>query len=310
MNRLAHAGRTGLFAALLLAACTGPKGPKGDQGDTGPQGPQGPQGVAIGWGSSGNDVYTTLDGGVGIGTSTPQATLDVRGTLHVEEDLSLRPVGQCKGVTFDNPVGDLGDQIAPLLTKYRCINILLKASTNWTWNNPIALQQHQYLSLTGEGYTNGANTLTVNILMTQNRTRSVGGTDYREPGRVFVPDGASFSLNGVNLVESARDPRPLTPSCQAAALFNANGAYSIIDLSQIRIAATDDIVNFSDRAFVNVRFGWTFIDKNTGSPRDIVPVKSYSGWCFVGGFGFVHRSHTTLGTGVTWDPNVKISYSN
>ena len=72
------------------------------------------------------------------------------------------------------------------------------------------------------------------------------------------------------------------------ALFNSNGAYSIIDLSQIRIASTDDIVNFAERSFTHVRFGWTFIHKNTGSPRDIVPVKSYSGWCFAGAFGFVH----------------------
>lgn len=57
----------------------GPQGSKGDTGEPGPQGPVGPQGPAgdSHWRVSGTDTYYS-DGSVGVGTSNPGATLEVR----------------------------------------------------------------------------------------------------------------------------------------------------------------------------------------------------------------------------------------
>ena len=100
--------RERLFAVYVSLAARGPagepgpKGPKGYQGAPGPEGPPGPQGPAgaVGpmstpatggdvsfegaslWTENGNSIFRS-SGNVGIGTETPQNTLDVRGTFSV-----------------------------------------------------------------------------------------------------------------------------------------------------------------------------------------------------------------------------------
>lgn len=79
---------------------TGPQGPQGDQGDTGatgaagppgPQGPQGNQGAqgdpgTSSWSDGTGQVTTMVD--VGIGTSPPEAKLDVDGGVKIANDSS------------------------------------------------------------------------------------------------------------------------------------------------------------------------------------------------------------------------------
>ncbi|MCX6661085.1 MAG: hypothetical protein NTY91_00870 [Euryarchaeota archaeon] len=59
-----------------LQGIPGPQGEQGPQGDVGPQGTPGD----TRWGLNGMDIYYIL-GGVGIGTTTPSATLEVNGTM-------------------------------------------------------------------------------------------------------------------------------------------------------------------------------------------------------------------------------------
>src|SRR3954454_24943023 len=129
-----------LLVSAVLALCLACKGDKGDTGPAGATGPQGPTGVAIGWDSSGNNVFTTLGGSVGIGTQNPSATLDVQGTFNVDNDLILATGHGCRNFTLSVPTGDLADALAPILAKNRCANVTLAASTNWTWNKLIVLQ--------------------------------------------------------------------------------------------------------------------------------------------------------------------------
>ena len=64
----------------------GPIGPAGPKGDTGPQGPQGPPGPAGSgyWNLNGSSVYYN-GGNVGIGTSSPDAKLEVQGDIKVTD---------------------------------------------------------------------------------------------------------------------------------------------------------------------------------------------------------------------------------
>ena len=61
------------------AGPTGPTGPVGPRGPVGPAGPTGPAGSSQ-WTTSGSNIYNNNTGNVGVGLSTPTATLDVGGT--------------------------------------------------------------------------------------------------------------------------------------------------------------------------------------------------------------------------------------
>lgn len=77
-------GDTGPMGLQGLQGPSGPIGPKGDKGDVGPQGPQGPPGPAGSgyWNLNGTSVYYN-GGNVGIGTNSPDATLEVSGEIKV-----------------------------------------------------------------------------------------------------------------------------------------------------------------------------------------------------------------------------------
>lgn len=290
--------------SVCLGACTAPEaGPVGERGPQGERGEQGPPGTAVGFGTSGPDVFTTAAGNFGVGTDSPTAKLDVRGDLRVERNLSLAPNHACHQVLLDNAsAGDLGDVVTALIDGRQCTVVLLKSNTAWNWNKPVVLKPFQTLRMYGQGYENGATHITVSLLMTTNRTfTETGAPDRRAPGRIIVPQGAEFSLEGVNVVESAKDTRELTRDCDSGALFNAVGVGSILNLSQLRITTTEHVANVANRARSDVLFGHTFVDKATGSPRDISMVITHAGWCFTGNIGYVHGSHTTLGAGVSFD---------
>lgn len=66
---------------------TGPQGPIGPQGAEGPEGPQGPPGDSR-WQIVDSNIYYN-DGNVGIGTTTPSATLDVNGTIVLQDGTAI-----------------------------------------------------------------------------------------------------------------------------------------------------------------------------------------------------------------------------
>lgn len=293
----------------MALACEGPIGPQGPPGEMGKMGLPG-----MGWNQVGNDLVST--NGVNVGVSTVQkarATLDVNGSLYVNEDLSLLPEQSCHNLTFDssNSSTDLGDLLADPLKKYRCVSVLLAASTTWTWNKPIAVRNFQRLAIIGDGGANFAQNLTVVINMTQNDTFSGAGSAQREPTRVLVGSHASFALASVKLFESANDARPLS-SLPGGALFVMRDSrqFGVIELTNIRISTSEDVVGIGERVTATVLFGHTFIDKAPGAPRDIKALKSYTGWGFPGNYTMAHTSINTLGAGVSFDTNPKIIYTN
>jgi hypothetical protein len=74
------AGATGATGAQGATGAAGTTGVQGATGNTGQQGMQGPTGASDSvWVKNVNDVYNINTGNVGIGTSSPQATLDVNG---------------------------------------------------------------------------------------------------------------------------------------------------------------------------------------------------------------------------------------
>lgn len=81
-------GPVGATGATGAMGATGPKGDKGDTGAAGPQGVAGPRGEVGPQGPEGpppnyilGTNYVPKDGSVGIGTTEPQAELDVRGAI-------------------------------------------------------------------------------------------------------------------------------------------------------------------------------------------------------------------------------------
>lgn len=300
-----------LVLALLLGGC---RGEPGAQGPSGPPGAQGPQGTsALGWTQSGQNVVTTNSGNIGIGTTTPKAKLHVNGSIYIEHDAPLLPSGGCRNVSFDSAQSatDLQELLQPFIDNYGCVFVTLKANTTWTWNKELQTNDFQRLEITGEGFTNVANNLTVTINMTKNKIINNGDGDVRDPTRLLVGFAGQFVLRGVNLVESAMDAHPLTPVPKGA-LFVATFTrqHCSITLEQIRILTSEDVVSIGNRAEANVNFGHTFINKAAGSPRDILAVKIYSGDAFGGSYAIAHVSQTTLGPGVTFQQTPKIVYSN
>lgn len=271
-----------LLCAGLTLSCGAPTpGPAGPQGPAGPTGPMGAMGAE--------------------GKQGPP------GSFPLDNDLFLLPQGNCQIATLSTPAaGDLGDQLMAYVNKFRCTKVTLQAGTTWTWNNLVQLRDFQTLTVSGEGVTGAADNITVTINMTRNR-----GADARDPARAVVGNHATFILKGVKVAESALDIRPLTgDGSMSGAIFVAPSLHSTIELSQIRISSSEDIVNVGMRGLCAIKFGYTYIDKAAGSPRNILATKQYGGVTFGGGFGFVFTSYSTLGAGVSYQSSANMQYSS
>ncbi len=102
-----------LLTLTVLAACTldaeplgpGETGPVGETGPLGPTGPQGPSGTSA-WEADADRVTTNRD--VGIGTTAPQAELDVAGTVNVSDGITGSGVGV---LTYEDITIDQGDYV-------------------------------------------------------------------------------------------------------------------------------------------------------------------------------------------------------
>jgi len=212
--------------------------------------------------------------------------------------------------------GDLGDTLNSLLNIYDRVDVTLQANTTYTWNSKVSIDKGKQLYVRGQGYTNGAGNITVIINMTQNGTftdpNCNNGNPTRNPARVVVWGSGLFSLAGVEIHENSNDTRPLGCSADMRALFVIVGSNYIdrigtsrseIELHNIKIYSTEDVVSIGTHALGEVKFGWTYINKETGSIRDIYAVKYDAGWNFTGGYGLIKNSHTYLGTGVSYHVN-------
>lgn len=245
------------------------------------------------------------------------------GTLTASENArqagaSFGPYGPEFATAISDTTTDLGVQLAALMAAHRNVSVSLARGTTdapkvYRWNTRVDLAPYTRLVVIGDGYTNGANNIGVKILMDTVNTfidpADTTKSTRRVPGRLAAADDARFALGGVIVEETGNSSLPLTFACDRAGLFTAaDGAR--VELFQIRISATEPIVNVSNRSFAHIRFGHTFIDKAPGSVRDIVPVEVYPGWCFTGAGAVVtpKTAHTHLGTGVTWSTSPNLHY--
>ena len=296
-----------LFAGLVMVGALGCGGP-----DVPP-----PQDMAngqptppAGWSLSGKDLVSTISGNVGIATNKPAATLDVNGTLRVDLDRSLLPGQGCREWKLGaaQMAMDLGDVLAGLVDKYRCIKVTLANNTTWTWNKPVQMADFQRLTVVSESYKNYALDLTVKIRMTENRTFTLAGPTQRDPVRLSAGTSSHFKLEGVILEESANDPRPLTAEPGGALFVVRDGRqFATLELIQSRVTSTEDIMGGGDRVTASVLFGHTSIEKAAGAARDIQAVKTYAGWSFPGASINAMVAFTTLGPGVTFATTSDIS---
>ncbi|WP_437678170.1 hypothetical protein [Sorangium sp. So ce131] len=211
-------------------------------------------------------------------------------------------------VTLSDTETDLGAQLNALLETSRDVAVVLPKGGTYTWNTAVELTEFQRLTVTGEGYSNGAGDLTVAIHMTQNRVDDSSGTASKAVQRVQAAAFSYFGLYGVSLSAVTNDPLPYPPDPVESALFILGGDYATIELSQIRILTTEDVVNASSYAYGRVKLGWTFIDKDPSFVPDVYAIKANSGWGFGGHGAVVARSHSTMGPGVLYEATPRLQY--
>lgn len=255
------------------------------------------------WKPTGSGGIFFDSGNVGIGNEQPMAKLDVRGRLYVDEDASL--FSQCHKVNLDDPAaGDLGTQLQPLLGKFRCVQVLLKNGTTWTWNERVTVSEGQALTIEAEGFNDAPTHRTATISMTQNRRVAEGANVYRDVGRLTVARRGLFNIAGVVIAESANDTRPLATHPTQAALFTGY-QFSELNFYACSITSSEDIADVGDHGFSFFTFTTLSISKAAGSPRDILVAKIPL-W----GFGFVTDVYTSKGTGVTYQIKPSLSVSS
>ncbi|MFN6528616.1 hypothetical protein [Nostoc sp. ChiSLP03a] len=216
---------------------------------------------------------------------------------------------------------DLGQQLESLVARYQVVNVRFKLDDtgdrlNFTWNHPFSIPENHTLSITGP-HENGPteDSLKVQINMTKTPALSWHGSDdpgnRRIPERVFVGKNATLEIAGIRLYESANDTRELSQTAyNGGALFDIGGDFGTVILIQSHVRSTEDIVGFGSQAYGRAKFGWTYVNKSVPSPRDILILKTYTGWAFRGAGGVVSGSYTTLGDGVSFHDFPGIIYLN
>lgn len=301
MNNRERMAQSSLLLTLAIgASCAN------EAGSIGPIGPMGEPGV--GWVESGNDLYLKKSGNLGIGTDKPTAKLHVKGSVIVDEDASLLTGRGCRSLTLDKPeAGDLGDQLNPLLAKYRCLVVALKKNTTWEWNKRIELEQGQSLRIEGESFVTEG--IAVFIRMTRNERQILSGTEYKVTTRVLLDGYAQLRLWGVNLVVATSDSRPLTPYANGGGLITSAGPFNNITLWDTKVTSSEDLIGILDEGTASVNLQGSKIDKDPGAPRDIFAVKAHSAWSTATSFGLIAHVADTLGPGVSYQANPGLLYN-
>ncbi|MEH2214968.1 hypothetical protein [Nostoc sp.] len=216
---------------------------------------------------------------------------------------------------------DLGQQLEFLVARYQVVNVRFKLEDtgdrlNFEWNHPFSIPENHTLSITGP-HENGPteDSLKVQINMTKTPALSWHGNDdpgnRRIPERVFVGKNATLEIAGIRLYESANDTRELSQTAyNGGALFDIGGDFGTVILIQSHVRSTEDIVGFGSQAYGRAKFGWTYVNRYFPNSRNILILKTYTGWAFRGAGGVVSGSYTTLGDGVSFDDFPGIIYLN
>lgn len=278
-------------------------------------------GGACGQIDSAKIVACFLGGGnVGIGTTAPTERLDVRGRIRATFGVTT----VLKDTTLNPANGDLGTQLAGILSIYDNVYARLPQNSSFTWNNQISLTSGQELVINGEGFTNGANNITATITMNSNGTYSYpscnGGTPSKVVSRVKVWGGAKLTIQGVYIEETQDDTRPYSCAAEAGLigvygadvgghnLLGPSKAPAVVSIRQSRIKSTENIVNISgENAFANINFAHVYIDRY--STRNIYAVSLFTGWNHPSCYAIVNNAILTLGSGVTNQVDPRIYYS-
>lgn len=221
------------------------------------------------------------------------------------------------------PSADLGTIINTLLSTYDWIKITLPGNSSVTWNVPVDIYYGRQVEIEGTGWGNGASNITDTIYMTTNGTYTDqncnGGNPTRDPSRASISQGA-LRIAGVYIYVTVCDNRPLGCASRHKGIFtlgwntgfsnkigNNNGTLMFYN---VRIYSNEDFISIGEWARANVFFGWTYFDLYDANCRpSIYAVKYDSGWNVSGGFGWISRSHTFLGNGVSFDNNPRLYYS-
>jgi hypothetical protein len=260
------------------------------------------------------------NGNVGIGTTSPPTKLYVKGRGRAEYGWDI----VCKDTTLPASANtnDLGTIINNLLSIYDCVNLYLPQNSTWTWNNTVTISNGKQLLIYGLGYQNFASNITVTVNVTNANTFTHplcnGGNPSKNVAIARILSGA-LSILGIVLNANYCDTRPYGCAIDHQGLFCLYGASSFVNrvghsrqvlyLSQMYIYSNEPVVSIGEFARADVFFGHTyFYIANPACVGSLNAVQYNYGWNFSGGKAIISNSHTTLGTGVSFQTSSHLEY--
>jgi len=260
------------------------------------------------------------NGNVGIGTTSPPTKLYVKGRGRAEYGWDI----VCKDTTLPASANtnDLGTIINNLLSIYDCVYLILPQNSTWTWNNTVTISNGKQLLIHGLGYQNGAANITATVNVTNAKTYTHplcnGGNPSKNVAIARILSGA-LAIEGIVLNANYCDTRPYGCSTDHTGLFcllNANNfvnrvghSRQVLVLSNMYVYSNEPVVNIGQWARADVFFNHTyFYIANPACVGSLNAVQYNYGWNTSGGKAIISNSHTTLGTGVSFQTSSHLEY--
>jgi hypothetical protein len=262
------------------------------------------------------------NGNVGIGTTSPPTKLYVKGRGRAEYGWDI----VCKDTTLPASANtnDLGTIINNLLSIYDCVYLYLPQNSTWTWNNTVTISNGKQLLIYGLGHQNGAANITATVNVTNANTYTHplcnGGNPSKNVAIARILPGA-LSIYGIVLNANYCDTRPYGCATDHKGLFCLSSANNFVNrvghsrqvlvLSNVYVYSNEPVVNIGQWARADVFFNHTyFYIANPACFGSLNAVQYNSGWNISGGRAIISRSHTTLGTGVSFQNDPHLEYQN